>query len=280
MRIGILALAVWTALATATARAHGPQIQITDDNNKLVTRQLFRNEPYTALSPPASVYVIPMRQLGGIWYVQPNSDLDPILQQPAFPSGPGLAYGYDQVDGGPRDFAVGSTFSEVFVDGLKRWNGSAFVDPGTEQIGAFRGSAVAPADQATTSDSAPYAGITYPAISATYTADDHSAARFRLLGNGTDPLSPSQDGIYLLSLQLKSTQPGLAPSDPFYFVLRKHATDATTIEAVNALVQSQGISPALVQYVSEPTSLLLVALAAVSLIFIAPFPRRSSCDVA
>jgi hypothetical protein len=278
MRISVLALAVCAVLAVASARAHGPQIQITDDNNRLVSRQLFRNEPYTTLSSPAAVYVIPMRQLGGIWYVEPNSDLDPILQQPAFPSGPGLAFGYDQVDDGPRDFAAGSTFSEYFIDGLKRWNGTAYIDPGSEQIGAFRGSAVAPADQAITSDSGPFSGITYPAISATYMADDHSSARFRLLGNGTDPLSPSQDGIYLLSLRLTSIQPGLAPSDPFYFVLSKNATDGATLDAVNALVQSHGISPSLVQFVPEPSSLLLLAFGAAPLIGVAPLRRRVLCE--
>jgi hypothetical protein len=182
-----------------------------------------------------------------------------------------LAYGYDQGDGGPRVFAAGSTFSENFTAGLKRWNGSAFVDPGSEQIGAFRRSSVGPADQSTTCDSRPFGGLNYPAISATYAADDHSIARFWLLGNGTNPLSPSQDGVYLLSLQLTSTQAGLAPSDPFYFVLRKNLTDATTNDAVNSLIGSLGIAPSLVQFVPEPRSLALTAAGAVCL---AGFCRR------
>jgi hypothetical protein len=258
MRALTFALAVSLGLATSVARAHGPQLQITDDNNKLVTRQIILNEPYSFLTAPKSVYVIPMAQFNGVWYSQPNNEIDPILMQTAFPSGPGLAYGYDQVDGGPRVFAAGSTFSENFTAGLKRWNGSAFVDPGAEQIGAFRGAAVAPADQAITSDGGPFGGITYPAISATYVADDHSSARFRLLGDGTNPLSPSQDGVYLLSLQLTSTQAGLAPSDPFYFVLRKNVTDATTVAAVESLIGSFGIAPSLVQFVPEPGALALM----------------------
>jgi hypothetical protein len=204
------------------------------------------------------VYVIPMAQLNGIWYSQPNDEIDPILMQATFTSGPGSAYGYDQVDGGPRAFAAGSTISETFTAGLKLWNGSAFVDPGTEQIGAFRVSAVAPADQAITSDGGPFGGIIYPAISATYVADDHSSARFRLLGDGINPLSPSQGGVYLLCLQLTSTQAGLAPSDPFYFVLRKNATDATMVAAVNSLIGSLGIAPSLVQFVPEPGTLALM----------------------
>jgi hypothetical protein len=278
MRVLTFALTVSLGLAASLAQAHGPQLQITDDNNKLVTRQIILNEPYSFLTFPKSVYVIPMAQLNGVWYSQPNSEIDPILMQAAFPSGPGLAYGYDQVDGGPRVFAAGSAFSEKFTAGLKRWNGSAFVDPGSEQIGVFRGSAVAPADQAVTSDSGPFGGITYPAISATYVADDHSSARFRLLGDGTNPLSPSQDGVYLLSLQLSSTQAGLASSDPFYFVLRKSATDAAVNDAVNSFINAQGIPPSQVQFVPEPTSLLLLVLATTSLVAMASLRWRSRCE--
>jgi hypothetical protein len=265
MRARCIALGLLLAAATAPASAHGPQIQITNDNNKLATRRLLQNEPYSAMKPATSVYVIPMRPLNGAWYVQPNNKVDPILLQAEFPSGPGLAYGSDQADTGPRAFEAGTHFNENFVDGLKWWNGSAFADPGAEQIGAFRGSALGTADQATTSDSSPFAGIAYPSISAFYIADEHSSARFRLLGNGTDPLNPSKDGVYLLSLQLTSTQIGLAPSDPFYFVLRKNAADDVVAAALNALLANKGISPSRVQFVPEPASVLLVAAGAISL---------------
>ena len=264
MRINIFALAVGAALAAASARAHGPQVQITNDNNKIVTRQIILDDPYsTSLTDPKSVYVIPVAQLDGVWYSQPNSDIDPILMQAEFPSGPGVAYGYDQIKAGPQSIAAGSTLSENFTAGLKLWNGSTFVDPGTEQIGVFPGDQTAPTDQAITSDSGPFTGITYPAIAVNYEPDDHFEARFRLLGDGTNPLTPSQDGVYLLSLQLTSTQAGLAPSDPFYFLLRKNASDATTIAAVNALTTARGIAPELVQYVPEPASLLLLVVGAV-----------------
>jgi len=271
MRPWSVALCICLATIPIFARAHGPQIQITDDNNQLVTHRLLQNEPYSAVTPATSVFVIPMRPLGGIWYVQPNSEIDPILLQPAFPSGPGLAYGSDQADGGPRALVAGTHFNEDFVDGLKWWNGSVFVDPGTEQIGAFRGSALASADQAVTTDLSPFGGIAYPAISATYAADEHSSARFRLLGNGTDPLSASKDGVYLLSLQLTSTQNELAASDPFYFVLAKNTAGDVVAAAVAALVAEKSIVPSRVQFVPEPASLALLAAGTISL---ATFRRR------
>jgi PEP-CTERM motif len=267
MRVLTFTFAVSLCLGTSLAHAHGPQLQITDDNNKLVTRQIILDDPYSdSLTDPKSVYVIPVQQFNGIWYSQPNSNIDPILMQVEFPSGPGLAYGYDQVVGGPQVFASGSRLSENFITGLKRWDGSAFVDPGTGQIGAFPGSHTAPPDQAITSDSGPFSGITFPAIPAGYDEDAHFEARFRLLGDGTNPLSLSQDGVYLLSLQVTSTQGGLAPSDPFYFVLRKNATDKAVVDAVNALTTANGIAPSLVQYVPEPASLMLFAAGLVCLV--------------
>jgi hypothetical protein len=275
MRFCVFACAVCMALLGTPASAHGPQIQITGETGKIVTREIVLDDPYSdSLTEPKSVYVIPMAQLNGVWYSQPNDEIDPILMQAEFPSGPGLAYGYDQVDGGPQVFAAGSTLSDNFIAGLKRWDGSAFVDPGTEQVGAFAGPQTAPADQAITGDSGPFAGITFPAISTGYDEDAHFEARFRLLGDGANPLAPSQDGVYLLSLQVTSTQGGLASSDPFYFVLLKNATDEAVVDAVNALTSAHGIAPSLVQYVPEPPSLVMFAVGAV---FATVMRRCRSC---
>jgi hypothetical protein len=274
MRFCFFMIAVCMALSCTSASAHGPQIQITGETGKIVTREIIHDDPYSdSLTKPKSVYVIPMAQLNGVWYSQPNDEIDPILMQAEFPSGPGLAYGYDQVDGGPQVFAAGSTLSENFIAGLKRWDGSSFVDPGTEQFGAFAGPQTAPADQAITSDSGPFAGITFPAIPAGYDEDAHVEARFRLLGNGTNPLTSSQDGVYLVSLQVTSSQGGLASSDPFYFVLRKNATNEAVADAVSALTSAHGIEPSLVQYVPEPPSLALLAGGVV----FAAMRRRGCC---
>ena len=96
MRARMFALAVFAALTAQLVYAHGPQIQITNDNNKIATRQLHLDGPYSdALTAPKSVYVMPVFEFSGVWYSRPNNEIDPILLQPAFPSGPGLAYGYD-----------------------------------------------------------------------------------------------------------------------------------------------------------------------------------------
>ena len=123
-------------LICTDAFAHGPQIQLTRDGDTITTRRLFREEPYaSSLTPPTSVYVIPMLETSGEWYSRPNNRPSATLPgQPEYLSGPGIAYGYDQVDGGTRAFASGQHFELNLIAGLKWWNGSAFVDPGLEQI--------------------------------------------------------------------------------------------------------------------------------------------------
>src|SRR5262245_62390680 len=126
MRAVKVAVAMCAALIADIAFGHGPQIQITNDGGKIVTRQLFLDGPYyNALSPSTAVYVMPVEESGGVWYSRPNSAIDPILQVPAFPSGPGLAYGYDLADGGPQLFEAGSVLSVGFTAGLKKWDGAA-----------------------------------------------------------------------------------------------------------------------------------------------------------
>src|SRR6478752_1021029 len=134
MRAIAYVVATLVPLAAVSAFAHGPQIQITNDGGKIVTRQLIADGPYSnSLTAAKSVYVMPLLDFNGVSYSRPNSSIDPILGVPAFPSGPGFAYGYDLADGGPQLFATGSVFSLVFTDGLRRWDSSAFVDAGPTQ---------------------------------------------------------------------------------------------------------------------------------------------------
>jgi len=258
MRARMFVLGFVAALAPSAASAHGPQLQITNDNNKIVTREVFQDSPYEPLSAPKSVYVMPLLESGGVWYSRPNSTL--VADIPAFPSGPGLAYGSDQLDGGDRTFAAGSILSIAFTDGLKLWNGAAFADAGATQLKGFRGSNAAissPAENfAVTSDSSPFDSLSLAAISGTYDAEAHSSLRWALLGNGTSPTSSSPDGVYLLSLQLSSTQNGLAPSDPYYFVLHKNAAPSDVASAVASL----GFAPELVQAVPEPATAAMMML--------------------
>lgn len=258
MRARMFVLGFVFMIAASTALAHGPQLQITNDNNKIVTREIFNESPYEPISNPKSVYVMPLLESGGVWYSRPNNTL--VADVPAYPSGPGLAYGSDQLDGGDRLFSAGSVLSIAFTNGLKLWNGAAFADAGATQLKGFRGSNAnisTPAENfAITSDSGPFDSLSLAAISGTYDAEAHSSLRWALLGNGTSPTSSSPDGVYLLSLQLSSTQNGLASSDPYYFVLHKNASSSD----VAAAVASLGFAPELVQAVPEPAAAAMMLL--------------------
>src|SRR4051812_20947900 len=161
MRAIAYALATLLVLTAASAYAHGPQIQVTNDNGKIVTRRLMADAPYSnSLTTATSVYVIPLLDFNGVWYSRPNNAIDPILGVPSFPSGPGFAYGYDLADGGAQSFEAGSVLSSAFTNGLKKWNGANFIDAGATQLKAFRGSNVnitSPAESfAITSDTGPF----------------------------------------------------------------------------------------------------------------------------
>jgi hypothetical protein len=285
MRVLGIALSLAAALNSFPAHGHGPQLQITNDSNKIVTRELHVDGPYSAaLSPPKSVYVMPVLETGGVWYSQPNTT--PSATIPGafeFLSGPGLAYGYDLADGGPQLFAAGSVFSVGFVDGLKLWNGSSFADAGATQAKAFRGSDVnittPPTNFAITSDSGPFDSLNMPSVAVGYGTDGgevHSTVRFALLGDGASSTSSSLDGVYLLRMQLSSTQAGLLASDPHYFVLYKNASTDT----VNAAVASLGVDSSLVQFlpVPEPSVIVLMAAGVIGFILLFRCPRRVAPD--
>jgi hypothetical protein len=265
MRACAFALGLLFALAASPAFGHGPQIQISNDNNKIVTRELHLDGPYsTSLTSPKSVYVMPLASLDGVWYSRPNNTSSTTIPGlPEFPSGPGLAYGHDLANGGPQTLAEGSVLSIGFADGLKRWNGAAFADAGATQLKSFRGSNVhvssPPENVAITSDSGPFDSVSLAAVAAGYGgegAEVHGSIRYALLGDGTSPTSTSADGVYLLTMQISSTQPGLSASDPYYFVLSKNGAAADVVAAVHSL----GVAPGLVQWlVPEPGGAALLA---------------------
>jgi hypothetical protein len=260
-------LAIACALAplalARSAAAHGPQIQVTNDAGKIVTRRLINDGPYgTALTAPTSVYVMPIAQYLGVWYSHPNGEIDPILHVPEFPSGPGLAYGYGY-DAGlkPAPFPLGSQFVLGFADGLKAWNGSAFGDAGATEFEAFRGSGVNLVT-ARTSDSGPPVSIRFPSVISPSTgvsfaaegAEAHTSVSFRFLGDGISTTSPLPDGIYLARFTLGSTAASLQASEPYYFVLTKRAP----ISGITAAVASLGVASGAVQFIPEPVTYTLV----------------------
>jgi hypothetical protein len=129
-------------------------------------------------------------------------------------------------------------------------------------VKAFRGSTAEinspAANFAVTSDVAPFDTVALPAVAANYGADGaevHSSLRIALLGDGTSPTSVSADGVYLVSLQISSTQAALTSSDPFYFVLNKNAAWSTVVAAVNSL----GVASSRQQWVVPEPECSLVA---------------------
>jgi hypothetical protein len=157
-----------------------------------------------------------------------------------------------------------------FADGLKRWNGSTFVDAGTTQLKAFRGSnaniSTPPENFAITTDSSPFDSVSLAAVAAGYGsegAEVHGSFRFALLGDGSSPTSASPDGVYLLKMQASSSQSGLSASDPYYFVLNKNGAASD----VAAAVQSLGVAPSLVQWlVPEPNCVFLAVLSGLGVV--------------
>jgi hypothetical protein len=259
MRLKCIVFFALILVAPYLAKAHGPQIQITGDTGKIVTRTLLPDGPYSnSLTAEKSVYVITVKENLGAWYLRPNGAINLATMLPEFYSGPGIAYGfgYDPANPTDVDFATGSVISLGFTDGLKLWNDATFQDACVTELEAFRGNFSAPTATAKTSDLGPFASVATPAVDYAADGDEvHSTIRFRLLGDGLSPLTSSPDGVYLASLQLTTSQVGIAASDPFYFVLHKNADRAT----IDAAVASLNLDPALVQIVPEPASRALAA---------------------
>ncbi|HQY87321.1 MAG TPA: hypothetical protein PK402_01595 [Tepidisphaeraceae bacterium] len=259
-------LFIATALGTSSiALAHGPQTQLTLDNNQITTRNIFADEPYREdLTPATGVYVMPIMPSTGSsgteWYVRPITTLNS-SNQPVYLSGPGLAWGYGINEStGQTVWPTGGTFSMAFTGGLKSWDGSAFVDPGTEQLQLFRQSGPTVIGSAVTQDSGPQQpGVVSGAVSVNPSSlEPHTSFRYRLLGDGTNQFSASDDGVYLASFQLSmtnQTSTNILPSEEYFYVLAKNVSmdEATSI--------AQATFPNLtIQTIPEPTVLGLAGL--------------------
>ncbi|WP_172992118.1 PEP-CTERM sorting domain-containing protein [Lacipirellula parvula] len=206
-------------------------------------------DDYTPVSPATSIYVLPVTSVSNIWVVQPPGTTG---------SGPGIAPGVGFVDAASHPFKTGN-YTTSIVDGLKKWNGTSFVDTGDSQLQLYKTVSGNPLT-ATTTDSGPFASLTYPL---TVTSDEaHTGMGFRFLGDGVSNTSTLADGVYLLSLKVSNET--LTESDPFYFVLPKGVTSTEAGAATFAFAQQQGIGAGAIQAMTaipEPASLGLAALA-------------------
>lgn len=243
-----IVLGLSAAGAVAPAWAHGPQIQLTAEAGKIITRQVMIDD-YVPLTGATSVYVLPVAQVSNIWVVQPPGTAG---------SGPGIAPGVGFVDAASHPFKTGN-YTTSLADGLKKWNGTSFVDAGDTQLQLYKTVSGNPLT-ATTTDSGPFESLTFPLT--VNSEESHSGMGFRFLGDGVSNTSALADGVYLLSLKISTA--GLAESDPFYFVLPKGVAPGEAGAATRAFAQQQGIGVGAIQAMTaipEPTSLGLAALA-------------------
>jgi hypothetical protein len=262
-------------MSARAAFAHGPQMQVTADTGKIVTRSIL-NDVYEPLTSPKSVYVMEVLPYRGVWYARPETKLNPpdhatAPGQPTYYSGPGLAYGVDQT------FPVSGIFSINFLTGLQVWNGAGFGDAGSTELQYYRGGSVGalgqlinPTASVTTVDGSSSNNLISPAIAAGYDGEAHATARLRFLGDGTTApagsgpqagtiASEPADGVYLASLVLSSSDSTLSASDPYYFVMHK----GVPWSDVAAAVRSLGVPNSAVQVlgIPEPSAVVLAALA-------------------
>lgn len=281
MRSCMFVFGVCAVLASSTAWAHGPAIQITADevipgggSYKINTRQLLPGEPYTGsgLTAPARIYVLPVLPTSSL---APSQTVARVRPSTAETFGPGYTYGYDQLVGTTRYFtaAVG-----LHLDGLQEWNGSTFVPTGEEQIGVLVSSNNTNPDIATTSAAGADVSFT---PSPTYNTGGHNQFRYTMKVGADSTYAASDPGVYLLGLQLSATQssPPLAASDPFYFILANDVSYNDLVSVVSSFAASQGIAPNLIQYaptaVPEPCTAILVALGCASVVSIRTRRRQA-----
>lgn len=278
MRREVFAIVVSLGIASS-AMGHGVQVQITfnQSSGEIETREIVHTGSRPAsITDLKRVYVMPLMPIiggaGDGWYTRPAQEVNG-FGIPLHPSGPGITWQYDeaaQLLGTGWSFSGSGTlpnlqntnFGYAFTDAFREWNGSSFVDPGTEQAQVMRTDGIsAPSGTANTSDSpGPYASMALGNIT-TKSINAHTSISFRLLGDGVSSsfggAADGNDGIYLLSLQLTSTAAGVGASDPFYFIMHKNRSLEDALTAAQAL----GFSPSLIQVVPEPASTGFLAVA-------------------
>ncbi len=254
-----------TIIVTGSALAHGPQLQITlDQNNKIVTREIVdTTNPaglpgsnlagYETLTAPTSVFVIPAYlNNSGQHTLQPDN--------PHYLNGPGYTFRYETNTPGTNMYfdnaPLGSinlqdtSFSIQYISGLTRWNGSSFVDAGDTQLRAARSSLTMDTqDGAAASTTIAYGALT------SFSTVPHTSLTHLFLGDGISTTRAVPDGIYKVSLQMFSSSGSIAASDPFDYIIYKGTGVNDALAAVSSL------NPAgAVQVVPEPTGLALLAL--------------------
>ena len=178
-------LLIDTLVLASTASAHGPQFQVTNDNGKIVTRQIIPDGPYDTVTDEKLLYLIPVRTTDGVTYARPNTATDALTGVPSFISGPGLAYGIDAVDSSFQSFAAETVLSIGFADPLLKWSGTGFEGAGATELKAYRGSdpsITEPAENfaVTSDDTTVFSAVSLSPIETDYGSEAHGTVRLRL----------------------------------------------------------------------------------------------------
>lgn len=151
-------------------------------------------------------------------------------------------------DSEPGTFPTGTQVGFNILDALRTWNGSDFSTFGSATMAISNGPATVTTP--TTADSfVPGFGLN---VSANGQWHQH-------LGYTLD--EPATDGVYLLTLELYNSDPGIATSGPFFVVFNQN---------VDAVIHDDAIAYVETNLVPEPAALSLLAVAALT----ARRPRR------
>jgi len=200
--------------ATSMALGHaGPRIYVDVENDTVVTKK-----SHHANFEPSQVFAGTLTELPpagtNIWRTD-------------FP-------GFEAAGG--HQIPDETMFGFNILDAVKVWNGSAFVDPGTEKFNISRTLDV-------NTGAGFVGGFNF------FTQSDvgsHAHLTYSLLGNGS-ALGGGDNGVYALKLEL--TSGGLDDSLPFYLLLSKNASSEDATAAFNYAST----------LVPEPTSMALIA---------------------
>ena len=156
--------------------------------------------------------------------------------------------GFDSL---PGTFPIGSNIGFSVLDSLRKWDGKNFDSIPEETISIGFGTSLGP--------------IVTPTTPGFVDGFDLNVASDGSWHRHYDFVldSPSSTGIYLLQLQLDSSNAGIAPTDPFFVVFNQNDTELNHDAAI-AFVESSLTVP-------EPSSLALALMVSCAGVYFARY---------
>jgi hypothetical protein len=134
-------------------------------------------------------------------------------------------------DSPPGTFPAGTSVGFSIVDSLRLWDGSDFETIPAETMSVRFGSALGPV-------TTPIVPGIVDGFSLNVAADGSWHRHFDfVLG------SPAASGIYLLAMQLHSSDPGIGASEPFYIVFNQNDTELVHDAAIGYMLATTAAVP-------------------------------------